>query len=74
MIKEAISKVVKGEDLTQSQMEQVMEEIMSRRATDAQIGAFITAMRMKGEPVEESTGAAKLMRTKVKKVHVNNIQ
>ncbi|MBW2000740.1 MAG: anthranilate phosphoribosyltransferase, partial [Deltaproteobacteria bacterium] len=48
MIKEAISKVVRGEDLPQSQMEEVMEEIMSGRATDAQIGAFITAMRMKG--------------------------
>ncbi|MBW2065796.1 MAG: anthranilate phosphoribosyltransferase [Deltaproteobacteria bacterium] len=72
MIKEAISKVVRGEDLTQSQMEEVMEEIMSGRATDAQIGAFITAMRMKGETVEEITGAAKVMRAKVNKIRVNN--
>ena len=72
MIKESIAKVVSGIDLSQTEMEQAMDEIMSGRATNAQIGAFITALRMKGETVEEITGAARVMREKAKKVNVNN--
>ncbi|MBW2031171.1 MAG: anthranilate phosphoribosyltransferase [Deltaproteobacteria bacterium] len=72
MIKEAISKALRGEHLTQSQMEEVMEEIMSGKATGAQIGAFMVAMRMKGETAEEITGAAKVMRVRAKKIQVNN--
>ena len=72
MIKESIAKAVKREDLTQSEMEETMEEIMTGRATPAQIGAFITAMRMKGETVDEITGAARVMRAKAKKIYINN--
>lgn len=72
MIKEMISKVVKMEDLTQAEMESVMDQIMSGKATDAQIGAFITALRLKGETVDELTGAAKIMRDKATKICVNN--
>lgn len=68
MIKELISKLVKREDLTQKEMEQAMDEIMSGLTTPAQIGAFITALRMKGETVDEITGAAVIMRAKATKI------
>jgi len=47
MIKEAIAKAIRREDLTQGEMEQTMDEIMTGQATPAQIGAFLTALRMK---------------------------
>lgn len=62
MIKEAIQKVVNKENLTEKEMIEVMTEIMTGEATEAQIAAFITALRMKGETVEEITGAAKVLR------------
>jgi len=62
MIREAIEKAVKRIDLTEGQMREVFGEIMSGAATAAQIGAFLTALRMKGETVAEITGAAKVMR------------
>ncbi len=68
MIKEAIARVVDRIDLTEEEMVGVMDEIMSGNATQAQIGSFITAMRMKGETVDEITGAARVMRSKATKV------
>lgn len=65
MIKEAINLAVQGKDITQEQMTDTMKEIMEGATTDAQIGAFLTALRMKGETVEEITGAAIVMREKV---------
>lgn len=64
MIKEAISKIVAQENLDEQQMIAVMEEIMSGEATAAQIGAFITGLRMKGETIDEIVGAVKVMRAK----------
>lgn len=64
MIKEAIGKVVTGIDLGEQEMIGVMQEIMSGEATDAQISSFITALRMKGETVDEIVGAVKVMREK----------
>src|SRR3989339_421655 len=64
MMKEAIAKVVAGTDLTEAEMVGVMETIMGGEATQAQIGAFITALRIKGETVDEITGAARVMRAK----------
>jgi len=72
MIKEFISKVVKGENLTEAEMQTAMDEIMSGTATPAQIGAFITALRLKGETVDEITGAARAMRARTIKLNVNN--
>ena len=72
MIKELISKVVKGEDLSEAEMETAMDEIMTGTATPAQIGAFITALRLKGETVDEITGAARAMRAKATRINVNN--
>lgn len=68
MIKELISKIVRREDLTQEEMEKAMDEIMSGMATPAQIGAFITALRLKGETVEEIAGAATTMRAKATRI------
>lgn len=70
MIKEAIGKVVTGIDLSEVEMVGVMDEIMSGEATQAQIGAFITALRLKGETVEEIAGAATVMRRKATRVEV----
>jgi anthranilate phosphoribosyltransferase len=64
MIKEAIAKAVSKIDLTEAEAEAVMREIMQGEATDAQIASYITALRMKGETVEEITGSARVMREK----------
>ena len=71
MIKEAIAKVVAGASLTETEAEGVMREIMQGEATDAQIAAYITALRMKGETVEEITGSARVMREKAVHVKLN---
>jgi len=68
MIKEAIGKVVRGQDLGEAEMVSVMDEIMEGKATDAQIGSFITALRLKGETIEEVTGAARVMRRKATRI------
>jgi anthranilate phosphoribosyltransferase len=62
MIKKAIARVVENIDLSEGEMIEVMSQIMSGEATPAQTGAFITALRMKGETVDEITGAARVMR------------
>ena len=72
MIKKAIAKVVNGDDLTEEEMQVAMEEIMTGKATPAQIGSFITALRIKGETVDEITGAARTMRAKAEKIYLNN--
>lgn len=61
-IQQALAKVVEHENLTEQDMIQVMEQIMSGKATDAQIGGFLIALRMKGETVDEITGAVRVMR------------
>lgn len=64
MIKEAIHMSVNNINLSENEMAECMREIMEGKATDAQIGAFLSALRVKGETVEEITGAAKIMREK----------
>ena len=68
MIREAISKVVDGEDLSREEAVTTMTEIMSGDATPAQIACFITALRLKGETVDEITGCASAMREKVTRI------
>jgi len=68
MIKEAINLLVGGINLSESEMAECMKEIMEGKATDAQIGSFLTALRIKGETVEEITGAARIMRDKAAKI------
>lgn len=62
MIKDLIGKLVKGENLSLNEIETAMEEIMSGQATPAQIASFLTALRIKGETIEEIIGAATIMR------------
>ena len=69
MIKEAISILASGVDLEAEMMEQVMGEIMTGEATDAQKAAFLTALAIKGETVDEITAAAKVMRAKCTVFH-----
>jgi anthranilate phosphoribosyltransferase len=64
VIKEAINMLVNSINLTEPETAECMMEIMEGRAADAQIGAFLTALRIKGETVEEIAGAARVMRLK----------
>ncbi len=64
MIKEAVSLLVQSMHLSEKEMAECMKEVMEGKCSDAQIGAFLTALRIKGETVEEITGAAKIMREK----------
>ncbi len=68
MIKGAIAKVIEGIDLGRKEARGVMDEIMSGKCTDAQIGSYLTALRIKGESVEEVVGSLLSMRSKMKKV------
>lgn len=70
IIKEAIQKVIQGIDLTEDEMTSVFDQIMSGETSDAQIGSFLTALRLKGETVQEITAAAKIMRKKAIKLDV----
>ena len=69
MIKEAIEKAVRKTDVPEAEMMAAMDEIMEGIATPAQIAAFITALRMKGETVGEVTGAARIMRQKATRIN-----
>jgi anthranilate phosphoribosyltransferase len=64
VIQEAIAKAADGRSLTAQEAEAVMTEIMEGQATPAQFGAFVTALRLKGETVDEITGFASVMRSK----------
>ena len=70
MIKEAIETVVNSRSLTFKEAAAVMEEIMSGEATPAQFAAFITALRIKGETVDEIAGLASVMQAKATPVQV----
>lgn len=72
MIKQLIAKVVRGENLTEDEMAAAMDEIMTGTATEAQIGSFITALRLKGETVDEIAGAARTMRARATRININN--
>jgi anthranilate phosphoribosyltransferase len=63
-IVDGIRRVVEGQHLSRSEAESLMNEIMSGRATDAQIASFLTALRMKCETVDELIGFAKVIRAK----------
>ncbi len=71
MIKEAIDTLVSGNSLSMEQAAGVMKEIMEGEATPAQFGAFVTALRLKGETVQEIAGMARAMREKATPVAVS---
>jgi len=62
MITDLIQKMIDRVDLTEQEARTAMEEIMTGQSTDAQIGAFLTALRMKGETAQELIGFARVMR------------
>ena len=64
MIKEAIKKLVAGNDLTFDEAAQVMDEMFSGTATQSQMAAYLTALRIKGETIDEITASAQVMREK----------
>lgn len=68
MIQEAIYQIINKNNLSLGETKMVMEEIMEGRASNAQIGSFLTAMRMKGETIEEITACAAVMREKCTKL------
>lgn len=72
MIKEAIALVVDGHNLSENMMVDVMNQVMGGEATSAQIASLITALRMKGETIEEITGAARVMRQHATPINVGN--
>ena len=59
---QALESIVSGQNLDAGSMRDVMREIMSGNTTDAQIGAFLVALRIKGESIDEITGAVEVMR------------
>ncbi len=64
MITDFIEQLIGSKDLTEDEARSVMEEIMTGQSTDAQIAAFLTALRMKGETADELVGFARVMRQK----------
>jgi anthranilate phosphoribosyltransferase len=68
MIVEALQALVDGHSLSVERAASVMSDIMEDRATPAQFGAFVTALRMKGETADEVAGMARTMREKVRRV------
>jgi anthranilate phosphoribosyltransferase len=68
MIQEAVSKLIEKQDLTLKEATAVMNEIMSGKATDAQIAGFLIALRLKGETIDEITACAKVMREKASRI------
>lgn len=71
MINEAISAIFSGKDLTTETARAVMDLMMEGQATDAQMGAYLTAMRMKGETIDEIAASAAVMREKSTKLKTN---
>lgn len=68
MLKYAISKLIDGKNLTEEEIMEAMNCIMEGKATQAQIGSFITALRIKGETIEEITGCVKVMSEKAENI------
>ncbi len=69
MLKDAIRKLTERENLTVEEARASMNEIMSGEATPAQVAAFLIAMRMKGETIDEITGCARVMREKATRLN-----
>ena len=71
-IRDAIDKLVNRVSLSEAEMIEAMNQIMTGEATPLQVASFLTALRMKGESVEEVTGAARVMREKAHRVQVGS--
>lgn len=71
-ISEAIKAVISKQNLNEGEMHDVMNSIMTGQTTDAQIGAFLVGLSMKGETIEEITASAKVMRALATSVELNS--
>ncbi len=71
MLKPFIAKTINRADLTASEAEEAMNVIMTGQATPAQIGSYLTALRMKGETIDEIAGSVRAMRANAVKVKLN---
>jgi len=69
MIKKGIQKLIEGKDLTFTETKEITQNIMSGKATDVQISAFLTALRIKGEKIHEITAFALVMKEFCSKIH-----
>jgi anthranilate phosphoribosyltransferase len=69
MIREGIQKLIEGTNLTYEESGEIMREVMSGKATNSQTAAFLTALRMKGEAVEELIAFAQVMRSNCHQIH-----
>jgi anthranilate phosphoribosyltransferase len=70
VIQQAVVRLLEGRDLSRAEMAEVMTELADGQATPAQTGAFLAALRMKGETVDEIAGAAEVMRARAERVRV----
>ncbi len=73
-MKQAIAKITEREDLSRIEAKDIMTQIMDGEATPAQIGSLITALRMKGEALDEITGFAEIMRSKANRVQTEQFR
>lgn len=71
MIHQAINQLFLGQDLSKVTASQVMNQMMEGKATDSQMGAYLAALRMKGETIDEITASAEVMRAKATKLSAN---
>jgi anthranilate phosphoribosyltransferase len=69
MIREGIQKLIEKTNLTFEESQEIMREVISGKATNAQIAAFLTTLRMKGETVEELIAFATVMRENCRRIH-----
>lgn len=67
-MKAAIEKVVEGKNLTEKEARETMNDMLSGAATQAQLGAFLTALRMKGETLDEMVGFASVLKEKAEHI------
>ena len=72
MLKPFIAKVINSQNLSEDEAEAAMTIIMTGQATQAQIGSYLTALRMKGETIDDITGSVRAMRSVAVKVHVSD--
>ena len=72
MFLEKLNKIVQGNDLSETEMSSMINEILTGNITDAQIGAFMAALATKGETFEELAGAATAMRRKALRIQVSS--
>ena len=72
MIGESLVRVVNGENLSEHEMEKTMGEVLDGKASPAQVGSFVTALRTKEETVDEIVGAARALETRVQRLNLSN--